>query len=191
MSKINPALYSSERQDWQTPPEVYEPILRFIGCERFDLDPFCSDFNIPAYYHACILVGSGDSIEFDGFNESWIVRPYNAQQPTVWVNPPYGRDLKRAMAKCAEEARKGCKIWALVPARTETTYQHDYGLAHADFVVFLRGRIKFINAASGESEGTAPFPTMLLYWGEDAAELAKRWVVEQPLKGTVMMGVKG
>lgn len=180
MSKINPGLYSSERQDWQTPPEVYEPILRFIGLERFSVDPFCSDRNIPAFYHLGLF---GDGFEM-GWNE-W-------DSPAVcWVNPPYGRDLKRAMAKCAEEARKGCKIWALVPARTETSYQHDYGLAHADFVVFLRGRIKFINAATGTSEGTAPFPTMLLYWGNDAAELAKRWAVEQPLKGTVMMGVRG
>ena len=75
---------------------------------------------------------------------------------TVWLNPPYGRQIGRWVAKAAEEARKpGTTVVLLVPARTDTRWFHDYLYGNAD-LRFVRGRLKFGGAKSG-----APFPSLV------------------------------
>lgn len=215
MSKINPALYSSDRQDWMTPPEFITALLAFLSMKQFDLDCFCTKENVAARHHLkglflspmlWVNLSVTDFVAFamaiNGFGISWslflqlvtvgsIAHPSRHAQPskfTVFLNPPYGPDLKPAMQKCSDEAKRGLKIWALVPARTETHYQHDHGLADADFTVFLRGRLSFLR--DGEKVGSAPFPTMLLYWGHDWEDVALRWAENPPMQGTVMTRVR-
>jgi DNA N-6-adenine-methyltransferase (Dam) len=196
MSKINSGLYSSEVQDWMTPPHLVDALLAFEGRTMFDLDPCCSRRNIPAlrYY----LDGY-----CDGLVESW------GHSTLVFVNPPYGTALKLFMEKIWKEFNRGCKIWTLIPARTETNYQHDYGLARAGFTIFLKGRLHFLRngdevpqaqqtlslfcdvlesiPAREDKDGAAPFPTMLLYFGNDWQEKMHRWLEKPPLEGTLMV----
>lgn len=168
MSKLNKGLYSSESHTWQTPPELVNALLAFEGVESFDLDPACSTNNIPAYMHHY-------HPDFNG-----LALPWNG---LVFLNPPYNT-IKDWVKKAYEESLQGAHIWALLPARTETRYQHDYGLTKAGFTVFLRGRLRFLQ--NGVNKGTAPFPTMLLYFGDDWMIKAQRWAKEQPLQGTLM-----
>lgn len=171
MSKLNAGLYASETHTWMTPPALVDALLAFEGRKAFDLDPCCTEENIPAkaYYKSGL---------FDGLFQPW--------GGLVFVNPPYGNELKKWLEKAAKESLyPGCRVWALIPARTETQYQHDHGLAQAGFTVFLKGRLHFL--LNGEDKGSAPFPTMLLYYGNDWKEKAKRWVQNPPLKGTLMV----
>lgn len=171
MSRINKGLYSSEAHDWQTPPDFIQALLGFLECEQFRIDPCCSSMNIPARFH--FIDG-----HTDGLKMKW--------SGSVFMNPPYGKVLKDWLKKCVEESKHGkATIWALVPSRTETVYQHDYGIASANFTVFLKGRLSFLK--NGEPQGTAPFPTMLLYWGNDWAEVAARWLDKKPWPGTLMV----
>lgn len=59
------------------------------------------------------------------------------------------------MRKAHEEVQKNAKIVALVPARTDTAWWHDYCIQYE--VRFLRGRLKFGNAKSA-----APFPSAVV-----------------------------
>lgn len=170
MSRLNAGLYSSDDQTWMSPPELVNALLAFEQRICFDLDPACTVANIPALKHYF-------STEFDGLAEPW--------NGLVFLNPPYGNVLKDWMRKAYEEHQKGARVWLLLPARTETRYQHDYGLTKAGFTVFLKGRLRFLQ--NGEDKGTAPFPTMLLYFGSDWQEKAQRWVKEQPVAGTLML----
>lgn len=194
MGKINPGLYSSEAQDWMTPPDLIEALLKFEGRKSFDLDPCCSRQNVPAKRHFL-------EQEKDGLSLPW-------GHGLVFMNPPYGNVLKLWMEKAFKEFNKGARVWVLIPARTETVYQHDYGLARAGFTVFLKGRLHFVRNGDivphiqqflpffddsvcqpeedTQEDGAAPFPTMLLYFGDDWQEKATRWAKKPPLKGTVM-----
>lgn len=193
MSKLNNGLYSSEDHTWMTPPELVEALLKFEGRDQFDLDAATTEFNIPAhsYYTDGMLYertewvwpwpGIDKTCGLTGNRDLWGPDRENL----IFLNPPYGNKLKLFMEKAHKEAQKGCRIWALVPARTETRYQHDFGLTKAGFTVFLKGRLEFLQ--NGEKKGTAPFPTMLLYFGDDWQEKAERWSQEQPWPGTLMV----
>ena len=53
----------------------------------------------------------------------------------------------------------------LIPARTDTTYFHDYIYGKAE-IRFLRGRLRFVDN-NGNAAAPAPFPSMLvIYNGE-------------------------
>lgn len=210
MSKLNNSLYSSDDHTWQTPPEIYRPLLDFLGTDHFQVDVCTSSAkNIPAAAHitpeGIIGVFDGEKVGFpdhnltvclsgDGLNTQWPDEGY------CWMNPPYGTALKTWLKKAYEESLKGAKVWALVPARTETNYQHEYGLSKAGLIIFLSGRICFhkngqphaiINKKTGKAEaGNAPFPTMLLYYGDNAQELYNRWIASPPLPGTAFLNLR-
>lgn len=213
MSKINPGLYSSEDQTWWSAPKTVNKILAFEGRAAFDLDPACSSKNIPAHRHYIYPESCGIALP-------WVS---HAERPLVYINPPYGDDERPCRANCkkkkcqkrgqctdkpsygiatfmkkiAHESAKGARVWALLPCRTETKYQHAYGLAVAGFTVIMKGREKFLkdgkpymilDKKTGKwKEGNAPFPTMLLYYGDDWQEKADRWLANPPLEGTLMI----
>ena len=73
----------------------------------------------------------------------------------IWMNPPYGKDIKLFMAKAHAETKNGATIVCLVPSRTDTAWFQDYALPHE--VRYIRGRLKF-----GGSKNAAPFPSALV-----------------------------
>ncbi len=84
----------------------------------------------------------------DGLAQSW--------SGVCWMNPPYGREIVRWVAKAHRTAASGQgSVICLVPARTDTRWWWD----HARFaeVRFLPGRLKFGGAAN-----SAPFPSAIL-----------------------------
>lgn len=76
----------------------------------------------------------------------------------VYMNPPYGRQLPRWIEKAWNEQRAAEVIVALIPARVDTSYWHDYIFGHAE-IRFLRGRLRF--HGSGNS---CPFPVAVVVW---------------------------
>ena len=63
----------------------------------------------------------------------------------MFCNPPYGRQITDWVRKGYEESKKpGTLVVMLIPARTDTSYFHDY-IFHgkADEVRFIRGRLTF------------------------------------------------
>ncbi|SPS04271.1 phage N-6-adenine-methyltransferase [Latilactobacillus sakei] len=73
------------------------------------------------------------TLKFDNsLSQDWA-----ALKGNLWLNPPYGRDLKHWVKKAYESSinRSGLLIM-LIPSRTDTSYWHDY--------IFNKAQIKFI-----------------------------------------------
>lgn len=138
---IAPALYSSARPDWGTPPEVFARLDREF---HFDLDAAASRVNAKCSRYFTEAQ--------DGLHQRWTGR--------VWLNPPYGRGIGAWTAKCVLESRLGAQaVVALLPARTDTAWWERDVMGAATEVRLVRGRIRFVGAATG-----APFPSAIVVW---------------------------
>lgn len=91
------------------------------------------------------------------------------------------------MRKGYEESQKpGTLVVMLIPARTDTSYFHDYIFGgKADEVRFLRGRIKFTDE-EGNAKDAAPFPSAVIVWRSPDAALSVRDMVLELIKGKEM-----
>lgn len=128
--------YSSHSNEWSTPQAFYDELNKEFN---FTLDP-CADatnHKCPKYY----------TQEDDGLSKTW-------DNEVVFCNPPYGREIKHWVKKASETV--GGVVVMLIPARTDTTYFHDYIYGKAE-IRFVRGRLKF-----GDGKGSAPFPSMVV-----------------------------
>lgn len=135
--------YSSKSNEWATPQYLYDDLNRIY---EFTLDPCATHEN-----HKC---DKYFTIEDDGLNQSW-------EGHTVFMNPPYGRGIKHWIKKAYEESLKdNTTVVCLIPARTDTTYWHNYIFPHANEILFVRGRIKF-----GDGTSSAPFPSAIVVFG--------------------------
>ncbi len=74
---------------------------------------------------------------------------------TVFMNPPYGREIGKWMKKAYESAQTGATVVYLVPSRTDTRWWHDYAMKGE--VRFIKGRLKF-----GGSKNSAPFASAVV-----------------------------
>ncbi len=147
-------------QHWCTPPKYVDAIREFFG-GTIALDP-CSN---------CYSIVNAD-VEYalpdvDGLSASW-------DYPTVFINPPYGRDRKRGttilnwlrMAAFANR-HHGSEVLALVPVAPNTKHWKRYVFGSATAVSFLYDtRLKFL--VDGRSGGKgAPMACAMIYWGLD------------------------
>jgi hypothetical protein len=135
--------------EWLTPPSL----VRDLG--PFDLDP-CSPVIRPWDTAAHHLTS-----EDDGLSCVWSGR--------VWLNPPYGQETGRWLAKLA---RHGNGI-ALIFARTETEMFFKWGWERAHAMLFVRGRISF-HKVDGSIRGNAGAPSVLIAYGVENAHVLER-----------------
>jgi phage N-6-adenine-methyltransferase len=132
--------YSSEDLTWETPPEIFALLDKEFN---FTLDPCCvkATAKCETYF----------TPEDDGLAQSW-------EGHTVFMNPPYGREIGPWMHKAAEEsALNGLTVVCLVPSRTDPKWWHDTVMQYNADVRFVRGRLKF-----GTSESGAPFSSAIV-----------------------------
>ena len=136
--------YSSKTNEWSTPQDFFDELDKEFN---FTLDPCATSENAKCTKYF--------TVEDDGLKQDW-------SKDTVFMNPPYGREIKYWVQKAYEETLKGATVVCLIPARTDTAYWHDYIFGKADDIRFLRGRLKF-----GDSKNPAPFPSaIIIYKGE-------------------------
>lgn len=132
-------MYSSKSNEWATPQDLFNKLDEEF---KFTLDPCSTDENAKCKKHY--------TIKEDGLSQSW-------GGERVFVNPPYGRDIKKWVKKSWEEGRKKNTIVVmLIPARTDTSYFQDY-IYNRSEIRFISGRVKF-----GDGKSGAPFPSMIV-----------------------------
>ena len=137
-------MFSSKTDLWSTPQDFYDNLNEEFN---FNLDPCSTHENAKCKKHF--------TKEEDGLKQDW-------GGYTVFCNPPYGREIKKWVKKCYEESKKdNTTIVMLIPARTDTSYFHDYIYGKAKEIRFIRGRLKF-----GDSKNSAPFPSMVVVFKE-------------------------
>lgn len=144
---MNEVLFSTGKDDWETPPELFNKLNEEF---HFTVDACANSINhkLERYW----------SEEDDGLSKSW-------QNEVVWCNPPYSRSTKKKkgqadwIKKAYEEYQIGnSTIVMLLPARTDTIAFHSYIYNIAE-IRFLKGRLKFVGA-----KDSAPFPSMIVIY---------------------------
>jgi phage N-6-adenine-methyltransferase len=154
---INKALFSSSRDNWETPQLKWE---EWDSEFHFDIDVCASISNTKCKHFFTI---NDNALEQDWY------RPHEGIT-TVWINCPYGRSITGLFVKkCYEENKKGAVIVALLPARTDTKWFHSYIYNKATEIRFIKGRLVFeidgepILDKNGRPQ-SAPFPSMIVIW---------------------------
>ena len=144
----NKALFTSNKQDWETPQWFYEKLDKEFS---FDLDAFASRENTKCKN---FFTEDDNSLEQD-----W------TQYKSIFINPPYISSLQnKVLEKVDDTIRQGFRgvIVLLIPARTDTKRWHDYIFNKADDIRFLKGRLKFeVNGIAGDS---ATFPSAVIVY---------------------------
>lgn len=138
---MNNVLFSSKKPDWETPIDLFNSLNEIY---HFNLDTCANDLN-----HKCPYYFTEKD---NGLFQSW-------KGFTCWCNPPYGVQIKSWVYKAFCESKDpSTKVVLLLPARTDTSWFHDY-IYHYAKIDFIRGRLKFVGA-----NNPAPFPSMLVYY---------------------------
>lgn len=143
--------FSSNKQDWTTPSEFYNNLNKEF---YFTLDPCC--------YKETALCKNYYTLQEDGLKQSW-------EGHRVFCNPPYGKEIKKWVEKCYIESKKeNTLVVLLIPARTDTTYFHDYIYKPENEIRFIKGRLKF-----GGCKNPAPFPSMVVIFNKNKKKICK------------------
>ncbi len=115
------------REDWKTPTEFYKKLDAEF---HFDFDP-------------CPI-----NPDFDGLSVEW--------GKVNYCNPPYGRNIKKWLAKGYQEYRKGKTIVFLIFVQQSSTVAfHKYVYPYAE-IRLIKSRLRF-----DDGKGSAPFGSML------------------------------
>lgn len=129
--------FSSKTCLWETPKDFFDELDREFG---FTLDVCALPENAKCRRYF--------TPEVDGLKQEW--------RGVCWMNPPYGREIGKWVAKAFESARQGAVVVCLLPARTDTAWWHSY-VMQAYEIRFVRGRLRF-----GDAESSAPFPSAVV-----------------------------
>ena len=143
---MNSALLSSKKMDYCTPQGFFDTLnaeFHFtLDAAATEKSAKCKNFYTP---------------ETDG-----LTAPWNIGGGSVFCNPPYGREIGKWVRKAFEESTGGYPIVLLIPARTDTSYFHDYIYGKAE-IRFIRGRLRFTDD-EGNAADPAPFPSMVVIY---------------------------
>ena len=139
-SRLTSGVFSSTTDLWATPQDFFDELNEEF---EFTLDPCATPDNAKC--------AKFFTKEQDGLKQDWTGE-------RVFCNQPYGRAIGAWVKKCHDEAQKGTLVVMLIPARTDTSYFHDY-IYHKAEIRFIRGRLKFGGASQG-----APFPSMVVIY---------------------------
>ena len=139
--------FSSKTDDWATPQSFFN---RLDNEFNFTLDPCANELNAK-----CPKFFTKDD---DGLTQSWAGE-------RVFMNPPYGRVIGDWVRKAYEEAQNdNTVVVALIPARTDTKYWHEY-VMKAKEIRLVKGRLKF-----GDGRNSAPFPSAVVIFEKRESE---------------------
>lgn len=143
MRAKNNGRYNGNGRDWQTPPEVFEPLNAEF---RFTLDP-------------CATPSSAKCERFYTESDNGLAKPWAGER--VFMNPPYGREIYAWTRKAREEARAGALVVGLLPASCDLAWWHDDVVGHAE-VRYIRGRVRFLTGGPYRASGF--FASVIVVW---------------------------
>ena len=137
---MTPVMFSSATDEWATPQAFFDDLNEEF---HFTLDP-------------CALPSNAKCAKYYTPTDNGLLQDWGGER--VFCNPPYGRTIYDWVRKCSEEASKpNTTVVALIHARTDTRWFHDFIYHKAREIRFVKGRLKF-----GNGKGAAPFPSMVV-----------------------------
>ena len=145
---ISRALFSSHKSEWETPPELFNPLNDEF---HFTLDVCATPLNTKCQ-------------SFYTKQTNGLVRPWTG---TCWCNPPYGREIAKWTQRAA--LRTATTTVLLIPARTDTKWWHDHIMA-ANEIHLIKGRVRFL--INGKpAPYPAPFPSAIAVFRKTRTQL--------------------
>lgn len=189
--------FSSKSDEWATPQELFDQLSKKYG--PFDLDVCATHKNAKCrlYITEQGLFNKTDTIRTyplpvekvgegfiwrasgNGLDCGWTLqRGFGEPEPKCWMNPPYGREIRKWVQKASDESKKGCTVVCLLPARLGSKWMRELiktplvnskklrgwtdelgDWIEGDNITVgeLAGRVKF-----GGCESAAPFPSMVV-----------------------------
>lgn len=134
--------FSGETAEWETPQYLFDQLNQEFKFE-VDVCALPQNAKCPKYY----------TPSDDGLARRW--------EGICWMNPPYGREIWKWVAKAYYSSRAGiCTVVCLLPARTDTRWWHEWCMKGE--VRFIKGRLKF-----SQSKNNAPFPSAVVIFRPD------------------------
>lgn len=132
------------KNEWMTPPNI----VKTLG--PFDLDPAMPRPKQRPWNTA---------VKHYTVDDNGLMQPWNGR---VWLNPPYGKDMDKWLAKMV---RHGNGI-LLTFARTDTPLFFDYIWHRATALLFIKGRLYFYHTDGKRAVHNAGAPSVLAAYGE-------------------------
>jgi hypothetical protein len=132
------------RQDYGTPPEFIDAVVRLFGPLDWDLAANSAAAGPDANHKAPLWYG----VEQDSLAQDW-----TSLRGNLWLNPPFKRIAPWA-AKCLASAGPGRRILMLTPASVGSNWFVDH-ILHRMLVLALNPRMTFV----GERD---PYPKDLM-----------------------------
>ena len=123
MPEVKQSWFNRKNVDYETPDYIFKPLDDEFG---FTLDVCASKENTKCHRYFTKLD--------NGLEQQWAGE-------ICWMNPPFGREMKRWIIKAYQESLLGAVVVALLPSRTNTAWWHDY--VEKGMVRFIRGEVKF------------------------------------------------
>lgn len=159
---VSATLMSSAKDDWGT-PDVIRAAVEAFGKDRQKeiVDP-CPG-STPVGTGMANLYCPPESAQ-DGLKFPW---ENLGKRCVFYCNPPYGRAVKAWVRQAMVANRCGCEVIMLLASRTDTRWFHD-AMRQANSALFIEGRLTFLSAPA-----PAPFPSVLLYFGEEDPAFAR------------------
>lgn len=132
-----------DTQTWLTPPNI----IKSLG--EFDLDP-------------CTPIFRPWDTAKKHYNEldNGLIQPWDGR---VWLNPPYDRYvIDKWLSKMADHANG----IALIFARTETKFFHNWVFPFAESILFIKDRLHFHDLNGIRSKSNSGAPSVLISYSE-------------------------
>ena len=139
-------MFSSKSDEYETPIWLFDMLDDIF---HFTLDPAAS--------HLSYMCEKYYTIEDDGLAQDW-------DNETWFINPPYSK-AKSWIESVVQRFLGGESDGVmLLSARTETRYWHENIWPVAHYILFLKGRLKFINRVvdGGDNPLSAPYPSAVI-----------------------------
>lgn len=155
---FNTRTTTATKDEWLTPPEI----IKALG--KFDLDP-CAPHKSKRPWPTAERHFSGQDWQWGGEDVCGLREPW---QGRVWLNPPYGKETFKWMAKLAAH-RSGI---GLIFARTDTKGFHKEIFSKARGIFFFEGRIKFYHV-TGKIGDTPNAASCLVAYSDKDCEAIK------------------
>ncbi len=132
---MNKGLFSSNGTEYETPGWLFEELNREF---QFTLDP-------------CSTKDNAKCQRFFTTDDNGLLKDWGHDR--VFMNPPYGREIRDWLRKALNASRAGALVVCLLPARTDTSWWHEYAMRGE--IRFIEGRLRF-KTPKGK-EGPRPF----------------------------------
>jgi phage N-6-adenine-methyltransferase len=144
--RLNRGLFSSLTPEWPTPAGVFDAL---DSTYHFTLDACATPENAK-----CSRFFTSEQ---DALRQEWT--------GSVWLNPPYGREIGLWLKKAVDSSKRGTTVVCLVPSRTDTDWWHRWCMQGNIF--FVRGRLRF-----GDADNSAPFPSAIVVFEPPAESVS-------------------